>query len=61
MVWLAIALLLAVAAGLLLGRRQVAELQSAVVGGRTGAGCVVAEAVGLVVLAVVIWLMRGYF
>jgi hypothetical protein len=59
MLWLAIAVLLATAAGLVLGRRQVAELQSMVVGGRMGGGCVVAEAVGLVVLAVAIWLLRG--
>jgi len=38
-------------------RVRLAEMQAALWGGRMGPGCVVAEAVAMVVLAVVLWLV----
>ena len=44
--------------GLIAGRKQIAELQANVMGGRVASGCVVAEAIALFVFAVIAYLMR---
>ena len=54
MIWLAPAFLIVVALAMILQRRSLARMQALIFGGTMPAGCVVAEAVALLVLAVVI-------
>lgn len=62
MVWVAITFFVAVAMALLVARRPVAEVQAMVLGGRVGgAGCVVAQAIALLILALAAFLLRGHF
>ena len=49
----------AVAVVLVAFRRPFAQIQSGVFGGRTMPGCVIAEAVVLLVIAVVLFLLRN--
>jgi hypothetical protein len=60
-VWLAIAFLAAVAAVLAVARRPLAAMQAAVMGGRIGPGCVVAQAVVVLLAALAIFLLRNHF
>lgn len=57
----AITFLLVVALATFLQRRSLAQVHSAILGGRVMPGCVVAEAVALVVLALVIFSFRDQF
>ena len=55
----AAAILLAVVGiAMILARRRLAQMQAMIVGGRTGAGCVVAEAVVLLAIAALILALR---
>lgn len=56
-----VALFTVVALLLIVFRKPMAEFQSGVIGGRTMPGCVVAEAVALLVVAIVIFLLRKEF
>jgi len=55
---LAVVLFVVVAVALILLRQPVALAQGAVLGGRLGAGCVIAQAVLLLVAAGVLFLLR---
>lgn len=61
MVWFASALFALTAAVLVVARRPLAEGQAYVFGGRMGPGCVIAEAVAFVVLAVLVVVFRDWF
>ena len=56
--WLAAALFAAVAVALYAARAPLARGQALVVGGRMGPGCVIAEAIAFVVLAVLAIVFR---
>ena len=58
MVYVAAALFLSVAAGLVLFREPAARGQSMLAGGRMGPGCVLAEAVLFVALAIAAFLLH---
>ena len=60
MTWLGIALFTAVAVALFAGRRPMAEMQANVLGGRIGPGCVVAEAITFLVMALAVYLLRRH-
>ena len=47
--------------GLIAGRKQIAEIEANVMGGRVAPGCVVAEAVVLFILALIAYLARQTF
>ena len=56
MIWLGAAFLALVAMAMVLQRRPLAEMQAQIFGGNTPPGCVIAEAVALLVLAaVIVW------
>jgi hypothetical protein len=57
-VWFTIILFLAVAIALIALRKPVAEMQAVIFGGRMPPGCVVAEAVTLLALALLVFLAR---
>lgn len=60
MIWLGAAFLALVAMAMVLQRRPLAEMQAQIFGGNTPPGCVIAEAVALLVLAaVIVWVERG--
>ena len=62
MVWIAIGFLVAVSIGLLHARNQIAQMQAMVVGGRVGGpGCVIAEAIFLLLIALTMFLFRTTF
>jgi uncharacterized membrane protein YcaP (DUF421 family) len=61
MAWFAVAFLVAVAVAMVMGRRPLAQMQAAVMGGRMVPGCVIAEAAALLVLAVLIFVFRQDF
>ena len=56
--WLAAALFVAIAVALYAARVPLARGQALVVGGRMGPGCVIAEAIGFLVLAVLAVVFR---
>ena len=58
MAWLAAALFLAIAIALYAARGPLARAQALVAGGRIGVGCVIAEAIAFVVLAVLAVVFR---
>ena len=60
--WIAALFVLVVAGGLWLRRRALAEMHSVLFGGTLGPGCVIVEAVALVVLAalLVVGHLRGW-
>lgn len=61
MIWLSISVIAAAAVALYLARRQVAEVQALVVGGRIGgAGCVVVQAAALFAIALLLFIFRDY-
>jgi hypothetical protein len=60
-VWLAAALFIGIAAALFLARAPLARGQALVVGGRMGPGCVIAEAIGFLVLAALVVIFRDLF
>lgn len=54
--WVAFAFLVAVAAVMYVARRDLAQFQALILGGRLRPGCVVAEVIALLVLAVLVLL-----
>ena len=58
MVWLAAALFAASAVALYAARAPLARGQALILGGRIGVGCVIAEAVGFLLLALLVVLLR---
>ena len=58
MIWIAAALFVAVAAAMFLAREPLARGQALVVGGRIRPGCVIAEAVAVLLLAVLVVIFR---
>ena len=58
MIWLAASLFIALAIALYVAREPMARGQALVLGGRMGPGCVIAEAIVLIVLAVVVVIFR---
>jgi hypothetical protein len=61
MVWLAAALFAVIAAALYAARVPLARGQALIVGGRLGPGCVIAEAIGFLVLAALVLIFRHAF
>jgi hypothetical protein len=61
MVWLAAALFAIIAAALYAARVPLARGQALIVGGRLGPGCVIAEAIGILVLAALVLIFRHAF
>lgn len=61
MVWLAAALFTIVAAAVYAAREPLARGQALIAGGRIGVGCVIAEAIGFLVLALIVLLFRNAF
>lgn len=61
MVWFAVALFLAVALGMLVARHQISEAESLFFGGRFSPGCVVAQSLTFLLLAVLLALFRSFF
>jgi hypothetical protein len=57
--WLAALFVVATAGGLWLRRRDLAEMHSVLFGGTLGPGCVIVEAVALILLALL--LVLGHF
>jgi hypothetical protein len=55
-IWLSIAILIAIAAMIVVARARIAGLQSLLAGGNVGPGCAIAQAVALLVLALLIFL-----
>ena len=58
MIWLAAALFTVIAVAVYAARAPLARGQALILGGRIGVGCVIAEAVGFLVLAVLVVLLR---
>ena len=58
MIWLAAALFAVIAVAIYIARAPLARGQALILGGRIGVGCVIAEAVGFLVLAVLVVLLR---
>ena len=58
MIWLAAGLFAAIAVAIYIARAPLARGQALILGGRIGVGCVIAEAVGFLVLAVLVVLLR---
>jgi hypothetical protein len=56
MIWLSIILLVAIAAIIVVARGRIAHLQSLLVGGAVMPGCAIAEAVAVLLLALLIFL-----
>ena len=61
MVWFAVALFLAVALAMFVGRHKLSEAASLFLGGRFPPGCIVAQALTFVVLALLLLLFRSFF
>lgn len=59
--WVAGALFVIIAAALFAARAPLARGQALIVGGRMGPGCVIAEAIGFLVLAVLVLVFRDAF
>jgi hypothetical protein len=59
--WLAAALFAIIAVALYFARVPLARGQALVVGGRMGPGCVIAEAIGFLVLAALVVMFRDFF
>ncbi|HEX6097259.1 MAG TPA: hypothetical protein VF432_13100 [Thermoanaerobaculia bacterium] len=59
--WLAAVLFVAIAVALYAARGPLARAQALVVGGRMGPGCVIAEAIGFLVLALLVVVFREVF
>jgi hypothetical protein len=59
MQWTAIAILVLVGVALVAARKPLAEFQAATLGARTGPGCVLAEGVFILLVALAIFLARG--
>ena len=57
-VWIAAALFVVMAILLFAARENVARGQALLAGGRMGVGCVIAEAIGFVVLAILVIVFR---
>jgi hypothetical protein len=53
MIWAGVAFLIAVSIAMMVARKQLATMQAITFGGNVAPGCVVAEAVVLIVVAVV--------
>jgi len=58
MIWLTIAASVTGAAALWIAKRPVAEIEAGVMGGRVGPGCVVAQAVMLLLFALLLFAFR---
>ena len=58
MIWLAATLFVALAIALYVSREPMARGQALVLGGRMGPGCVIAEAIALLVLAALVVIFR---
>jgi hypothetical protein len=61
MVWLAAALFVLIAIAIYAARAPLAHGQALIAGGRIGVGCVIAEAIGFLVLAALVVLFRDAF
>lgn len=59
--WFAAALFLTIGAAIYVARQPLANAQALVAGGRIGVGCVIAEAIGFLVLAALVVLFRDSF
>lgn len=59
MAWLAAALFAVIAAAIYAARVPLARGQALILGGRIGVGCVIAEAVGFLVLALLAIVLRN--
>lgn len=56
MIWLSIGILVAIAAMVVVARDRIARLQSLLAGGAVGPGCAIAQAVALLLLALLIFI-----
>ena len=61
MVWLAAALFALIAIAVYAAREPLARGQALIAGGRIGVGCVIAEAIGFLLLALLVILFRHAF
>jgi len=61
MVWLAAALFAVIAVAVYAAREPLARGQALIAGGRIGVGCVIAEAIGFLVLAALVLVFRDVF
>lgn len=61
MVWLTAALFTVLAIAVYIAREPLARGQALIAGGRIGVGCVIAEAVGLLLLALMVVVFRDAF
>jgi len=63
MIWLAVAVLVAIAAIIIAARDRIAQLQSGLAGGGVGPGCAIVQAAALLLLALLIVLghLAGMF
>ena len=61
MVWLSAALFAVIAVAVYAAREPLARGQALIAGGRIGVGCVIAEAIGFLVLAALVLLFRDAF
>jgi len=55
-IWLSIGILVAIAAMVVVARDRIARLQSLLAGGAVGPGCAIAQAVALLLLALLIFI-----
>jgi hypothetical protein len=55
-IWLSIGILVAIAALVVIARDRIASLQSLLAGGTVGPGCAIAQAVALLLLALLIFI-----
>lgn len=60
-VWLAAGLFFLIAIAIYLGRRPLAQGQALIAGGRIGVGCVIAEAIGFLLLGLLVLIFRDVF
>ena len=61
MAWLAAALFAVTAIAIYAARAPLARGQALIAGGRIGVGCVIAEAIGFLILAVLVVIFRDLF
>ena len=59
--WLAAALFFVIAIAVYLARRPLAQGQALIAGGRIGTGCVIAEAIGFLLLGLLVVIFRDVF
>ncbi|HEV7242715.1 MAG TPA: hypothetical protein VGQ36_26035 [Thermoanaerobaculia bacterium] len=59
--WIAAPLFVIIAVALFVARAPLAHGQALIVGGRMGSGCVIAEAIGFLALAVLVVVFRDAF